>query len=115
MLSATEADLEAALDIYAGMTRNDVEPDDLVYGNLIALAGAAKKLDVAFEIVEDMKASGLRPSMATCSALIYACIQNGNMAAARKVGGGGGAGHGVGWGVGWVLGALQGAGAVSGG
>ena len=88
MLGASEADLEAALDIYATMTRNSVEPDDLVYGNLIALAGAARKLEVAFEMIEDMRASGLRPSTATCSALIYACIQNGNMAAARKVRGG---------------------------
>jgi len=88
MLTATDADLEAALEIYATMARNSVEPDDLVYGNLIALAGAARKLEVAFELVEDMKASGLRPSTATCSALIYACIQNGNLSAARKVGGG---------------------------
>jgi leucine-rich PPR motif-containing protein len=87
MLAATDADLEAALEIYATMTRHAVEPDDLVYGNLIALAGAARKLEVAFEIVEDMRASGLKPSTATCSALIYACIQNGNIPAARKVGG----------------------------
>jgi pentatricopeptide repeat protein len=86
MLNGTDADLRAALDIYATMTRAGVEPDDLLYGSLIALAGAARKLEVAFELVEDMNASGLRPSTATCSALMYACIQNGNTAAARKVG-----------------------------
>jgi pentatricopeptide repeat protein len=86
MLNGTEADLQAALDIYAAMTRAGVEPDDLLYGSLIALAGAARRLEVAFELVEDMNAGGLRPSAATCSALMYACIQNGNTAAARKVG-----------------------------
>ncbi len=29
--------------------------------------------------------SGLKPSKATCSALIHACIQNNNVTAARKV------------------------------
>lgn len=32
-----------------------------------------------------MRASGLKPSTPTCSALIYACLQNNNFAAARKV------------------------------
>eukprot|EP00878_Enallax_costatus_P031002 GHUV01033828.1.p1 GENE.GHUV01033828.1~~GHUV01033828.1.p1 ORF type:complete len:253 (+),score=59.18 GHUV01033828.1:270-1028(+) len=42
-------------------------------------------LQVAFEFLEDMRASGLNPSTPTCSALIYACLQNSNFAAARKV------------------------------
>jgi hypothetical protein len=33
-----------------------------------------------------MRASGLKPSTPTCSALMYACLQNNNFAAARKVG-----------------------------
>lgn len=45
-------------------------------------------LQVAFDLLEDMRASGLTPSTPTCSALIYACLQNNNFAAARKVGGG---------------------------
>lgn len=32
-----------------------------------------------------MRASGRKPSTSTCSALIYACLQNNNFAAARKV------------------------------
>ena len=40
---------------------------------------------VAFELLADMRASGLRPSTATCSALIYACLVNGDLPAARKV------------------------------
>jgi hypothetical protein len=122
-----------------------VEPDDLLYGHLIALAGRCRKLEVctkqgcvfvlqvvstaasrpsfssrllllgvgqvllhrractqlkllltdvcvmlllqvAFDLIEDMRASGLKPSTPTCSALMYACLQNNNFAAARKVG-----------------------------
>lgn len=43
-------------------------------------------MQVAFDLLEDMRASGLAPSTPTCSALIYACLQNNNFAAARKVG-----------------------------
>lgn len=42
-------------------------------------------MQVAFNLLEDMRASGLTPSTPTCSALIYACLQNNNFAAARKV------------------------------
>jgi hypothetical protein len=42
-------------------------------------------LQVAFDLIEDMRASGLKPSTPTCSALMYACLQNNNFAAARKV------------------------------
>ncbi|WIA13975.1 hypothetical protein OEZ85_002539 [Tetradesmus obliquus] len=76
---------EAAFEIYAAMQRNGVEPDDLLYGHLIALAGRCRKLEVAFDLIEDMRASGLKPSTPTCSALMYACLQNNNFAAARKV------------------------------
>jgi leucine-rich PPR motif-containing protein len=78
-------ELTLAQEVYSLLQRYDVTPDDLLYGNLIALAGRAKALDVAFEFVEDMRASGLRPGSATCSALVYACIQNNNLPAARKV------------------------------
>jgi pentatricopeptide repeat protein len=78
-------DMRRALDVYAQLQRHDVEPDDLLYGNLIALAGRSRQLDVAFDLVQDMREGGLRPGMATCSALIYACISNGNLPAARKV------------------------------
>lgn len=37
---------DAAFEIYAAMQRNGVEPDDLLYGHLIALAGRCKKLEV---------------------------------------------------------------------
>jgi pentatricopeptide repeat protein len=37
---------DAAFDIYATMQRNGVEPDDLLYGHLIALAGRCRKLEV---------------------------------------------------------------------
>lgn len=42
-------------------------------------------MQVAFDLLEDMRATGLTPSTPTCSALIYACLQNNNFAAARKV------------------------------
>jgi pentatricopeptide repeat protein len=37
---------DAAWEIYATMQRNGVEPDDLLYGHLIALAGRCRKLEV---------------------------------------------------------------------
>lgn len=37
---------DAAFEIYSTMQRNGVEPDDLLYGHLIALAGRCKKLEV---------------------------------------------------------------------
>jgi xylose isomerase len=39
---------DAAFDIYATMQRNGVEPDDLLYGHLIALAGRCRKLEVGY-------------------------------------------------------------------
>ncbi len=39
-------DFDAALEIYAAMQRAGVEPDDLLYGHLIALAGRCRKLEV---------------------------------------------------------------------
>lgn len=62
-----------------------MEPDDLLYGNLIALMGQARRLDEAFALVEDLWAGGLVPGMATASALIHACLCNENLPAARKV------------------------------
>jgi hypothetical protein len=57
----------------------------MVADRLLLLLAAAV-LQVAFDLLEDMRASGLTPSTPTCSALIYACLQNNNFAAARKVG-----------------------------
>lgn len=39
-------DLSTAFDIYATMQRHGVEPDDLTYGHLIALAGRVRRLEV---------------------------------------------------------------------
>lgn len=52
---------------------------------LFDLFCAPVRLQVAFDLIEDMRASGLKPSTASCSALIYACLQNNNFKAARKV------------------------------
>lgn len=37
---------DAAWDIYTTMQRHGVEPDDLLYGHLIAIAGRCRKLEV---------------------------------------------------------------------
>lgn len=37
---------EAAFDIYTTMQRHGVEPDNLLYGHLIAIAGRCRKLEV---------------------------------------------------------------------
>jgi pentatricopeptide repeat protein len=39
-------DFETAFEIYATMQRHGLEPDDLLYGHLIALAGRCRKLEV---------------------------------------------------------------------
>lgn len=38
---------DAAFDIYTTMQRHGVEPDDLLYGHLIAIAGRCRKLEVS--------------------------------------------------------------------
>lgn len=38
---------DAAWEIYTTMQRHGVEPDDLLYGHLIAIAGRCRKLDVS--------------------------------------------------------------------
>lgn len=52
---------DAAFEIYATMQRNGVEPDDLLYGHLIALAGRCRKLEVrrAVELSLAKTADGL--------------------------------------------------------
>jgi len=37
---------DAAFEIYTTMQRHGVEPDDLLYGHLIAIAGRCRKLEV---------------------------------------------------------------------
>jgi hypothetical protein len=37
---------DAAWEIYTTMQRHGVEPDDLLYGHLIAIAGRCRKLEV---------------------------------------------------------------------
>jgi hypothetical protein len=56
--------------------------DHQLWLGLFLVVSAAQ---VAFDLLEDMRASGLTPSTPTCSSLIYACLQNNNFAAARKV------------------------------
>lgn len=78
-------DVDGALEIYSFMQRNHVEPDDVLYGNLIAAAGKAGRMNLALDILNDMLASNLRPGKATCSALLHACLCQGNLAVAKRV------------------------------
>jgi hypothetical protein len=41
---------DAAFEIYATMQRHGVEPDDLLYGHLIAIAGRCRKLEVRMRV-----------------------------------------------------------------
>ena len=43
---------DAAMQIYNTMQRHGVEPDDLLYGHLIAIAGRCRKLEVGAGCVD---------------------------------------------------------------
>lgn len=79
------ADIDAALEIHSRMQASGVEADDLLYGNLIAVAGKAGRFNLAFDILNDMLAGGVAPGQATCSALIFACLKHGSLAAVKRV------------------------------
>lgn len=51
----------------------------------MAVAGHAGYLHLAFGLMEEMTAEGLPPTSTTMSALIYACLVQGNIELARKV------------------------------
>eukprot|EP00798_Chlamydomonas_sp_ICE-L_P004335 gene4335-14448_t len=67
------------------MQRYDVEPDEEFYAALIAVAGKAGKLDLAFETLVDMSASGVQPNSTSMSALIQACLMHGDLQCGRRV------------------------------
>jgi pentatricopeptide repeat protein len=45
-MSGENTNFDAAFEIYSTMQRNGVEPDDLLFGHLIAIAGRCRKLEV---------------------------------------------------------------------
>lgn len=42
--------------------RNGVQPDERLYGSLMSVAGAAGDVNLAFSLLDEMEAEGLRPS-----------------------------------------------------
>ncbi|GLC36947.1 hypothetical protein PLESTB_000175400 [Pleodorina starrii] len=78
---------ERAQDIYAALQRASpaVRPDKKFFACLMAVAGRCGRLDTSFELLTEMAAEGIRPSSTTVSAIIYACLERGNLALARRV------------------------------
>ena len=42
--------------------RNGGQPDERLYGSLMSVAGAAGDVSLAFSLLDEMEAEGLRPS-----------------------------------------------------
>ncbi len=78
-------DLDTALKIYAHMQLNQIQPDKKFFAALIATAGAAGRLDLAFEMLTDVQAEGVVPGSTVCSGLILACIKDRRFHLAQKV------------------------------
>ncbi|EFJ49645.1 hypothetical protein VOLCADRAFT_104228 [Volvox carteri f. nagariensis] len=76
---------ERAQDIYPAMQRASVRADKKFFACLMAVAGRCGRLDTSFELLTEMAAEGIRPSATTISAIIYACLERGNLALARRV------------------------------
>ncbi|GLI62167.1 hypothetical protein VaNZ11_004747 [Volvox africanus] len=76
---------ERAQDVYAALQRASVRPDKKFFACLMAVAGRCGRLDTSFELLTEMAAEGIRPSSTTISAIIYACLERGNLALARRV------------------------------
>lgn len=76
-------DMKRALEIYNMMQRKGVSPDKKFYSALIGVAGKADRLDLGLELLTDMTAEGIKPSSTTCSALLYACLNNINAPVSR--------------------------------
>lgn len=62
-----------------------MRPDKKFYAALMAVAGHAGHLHLAFGLMDEMMAEGIPPSTSTMSALIGACLVQGNIELARKV------------------------------
>ena len=84
-IAACRADLTTTMDIYADLQRNGVQPDERLYATLIAAAGAAGRLQLAFELRDEMRLENLMPGEEANTALVLACIDAGDLAAARRV------------------------------
>lgn len=76
---------ERSQDIYAALQRASVRPDKKFFACLMAVAGRCGRLDISFELLTEMAAEGIRPSSTTISAIIYACLERGNLMLARRV------------------------------
>ncbi|KAG2495157.1 hypothetical protein HYH03_006765 [Edaphochlamys debaryana] len=76
---------DRAREIYSALQRGSVKPDKKFFAALMAVAGRWGRPDTALELISDMAAEGIRPSSTTVSALIHACLDVGNVAAARRV------------------------------
>nr|UPT49114.1 pentatricopeptide repeat protein AaPPR357 [Agave angustifolia] len=66
-------DLEFALSIYNDMKKNGVVPDEMFLSTLIDVAGHARMVDTAFEILQDARSKGIRLGNISYSSLMGAC------------------------------------------
>ncbi|KAJ1393768.1 Tetratricopeptide-like helical domain superfamily, partial [Sesbania bispinosa] len=66
-------DWEFACRVYNDMTQKGVLPDEMFLSALIDVAGHAKMLDAAFDILQEARKGGMRIGIMTYSSLMGAC------------------------------------------
>ncbi|CAA0807675.1 Pentatricopeptide repeat-containing protein MRL1-chloroplastic [Striga hermonthica] len=67
------SDWEFACSVYDDMIKKGVAPDEKFISALIDVAGHARKVDAAFEIVQEAKARGMHVGIISYSSLMGAC------------------------------------------
>ncbi|KAK9813896.1 hypothetical protein WJX73_003687 [Symbiochloris irregularis] len=73
------ADVDTAMEIYQDMLRAGIKPDHRAFAVLIRVAGLGGRMDVVLQLQDAMVSVGVPPSRATQSALVSACVANGEL------------------------------------
>eukprot|EP00198_Chlamydomonas_reinhardtii_P001964 XP_001691300.1 protein with PPR repeats [Chlamydomonas reinhardtii] len=77
---------DRAQAIYSALQRcTSVRPDKKFFACFMAVAGRCGRMEVVFELLTEMAAEGIRPSSTSVSGIIHACLDQGNVALARRV------------------------------
>ncbi|KAK7264209.1 hypothetical protein RJT34_31814 [Clitoria ternatea] len=66
-------DWEFACSVYNDMTQKGILPDEIFLSALIDVAGHAKKLDAAFDVLQEARKGGMRIGIMSYSSLMGAC------------------------------------------
>jgi pentatricopeptide repeat protein len=78
--------VDDALGLIESMAKNNVRPSNFTLSILVKLLGRARRLNQAFQTVEDMcKRFDLQANIHVYTCLIYACFQNRQLARALKL------------------------------